>query len=283
MKLTLTVAATVLFAASVPTSANAQALPPVDCSQGVGAVQLGFGGYFSNCWAGFTVSRYFENAEDVSNMYWFNGMPTTNTAGTNQPTSASGTLLFNNDCGSNGNPSLPGAFCTPMQTTTFAWSGTGELVFGLNKYANGNWWLYTGTDASRNTPAAPAGVQNYLWYISGGQYDGQFLLGWEDLNSGCLSANSSTGGNTVSDPGTVNGDNLDQLLASCNTNYPPASIERSDDDYNDFYAIINPLSGSELGEVTEVVPEPMTMSLLATGLVGLGGASLRRRRNAPKG
>ncbi|MBA2291437.1 MAG: PEP-CTERM sorting domain-containing protein [Gemmatimonadales bacterium] len=276
----LTVAVSAMLVASAPAAANAQApsSPTIDCTMGVGAFQLGFGGYFSNCWAGFEVSRYFENATHVSNMYWFNGMPTTNMGGTNEPTSASGTLLFNNDCGSNGDPALPGAFCNPMQTTVFEWGNSGELVFGLNKFANGDWWLYTGDEASRNTPAPPAGIQNYLWYIIGGTYDGQFLLGWEDLNSGCLDADSSTGDNTVSDPGTVNGDNLDRLLAACNTIYSPSSIEPSDDDYNDFYAIINPLTASDLGEITEVVPEPMTMSLLATGLMGLGGASLRRKR-----
>ncbi len=39
--------------------------------------------------------------------------------------------------------------------------------------------------------------------------------------------------------------------------------------------IVTPLA---LGDPSEVVPEPMTMTLLATGLVGLGGASARRRR-----
>lgn len=37
----------------------------------------------------------------------------------------------------------------------------------------------------------------------------------------------------------------------------------------------------QVGDIpTETVPEPMTMSLLATGLFGLGGAGMRRRRGA---
>ena len=92
----------VAFAAAatlaIPARVHA-APPPVDCSAGIGATQLGFGGFFSGCWAGFQVTSYFENAEDVSNMYWFNGLPTRNTAGTNNPISAPGTFLFDNDCG----------------------------------------------------------------------------------------------------------------------------------------------------------------------------------------
>lgn len=43
--------------------------------------------------------------------------------------------------------------------------------------------------------------------------------------------------------------------------------------------ILNPDAG---GELTEIVPEPATMTLLATGLIGMAGSSIRRRRNSPK-
>lgn len=43
--------------------------------------------------------------------------------------------------------------------------------------------------------------------------------------------------------------------------------------------ILNPDAG---GELTEIVPEPATMTLLATGLIGMAGSSIRRRRKSPK-
>ena len=256
--------------AAAPSAARA------DCANGVGTVTTGFGGYFDGCWAGFDISRYFEKAGHVSDMYWFNGMPTRNTLGVNEPTSAPGTFLFNDDCGSAGGASQAGAFCTPIPTT-ITWGTNSELVFGLQKpAAGGNWWLYSGTDPNRNNPPVPAGVQNFLWQIQGGTYDGQYLFGWEDLNSGCLSAASSTGSVFVTGTQLLNGPTLQTLLANCQPYNHTGITQVSDDDYNDFYVIINPVT---LGTPTEVVPEPMTMTLLATGLVGLGGASLKRRRN----
>lgn len=42
------------------------------------------------------------------------------------------------------------------------------------------------------------------------------------------------------------------------------------------------LSPDTSGHPQDVVPEPATMTLLATGLVGMSGASIRRRRKQPK-
>lgn len=277
MKNRLFAIAGLAFAATTFTPAPAAAQTTAPCTT-LGDVQLGFGGFFSGCWGGFQVSRYFENAQDVSELWWFNGMPDRNAtaAGLNSPVSG-GTNLFNDDCGASGGG--VGVFCSP-QTQLIVWGFDNELVFGLEKTGLGanNWWLYSGDDAARNDPPTPAGIQNYLWEIedAGGTYDGWYLLGWEDLNSGCTGAESSTGDNYVSGTQVINKNNLDNLLANCTNKYNKSGvIEVSDDDYNDFYVLINPLTP---GEITEIVPEPMTMTLLATGLVGLGGASIRRRR-----
>lgn len=244
----------------------APATAKADCASGVGSVQTGFGGYFSDCWAGFEVSRVYENAGNVNDIFYFNSMPT-RTGASNSPTPA-GTFLFDNNCGSNGNTATSGVFCVPTNLTTFSWGTMTELVFGLRNPSGT--WIYTGTDGTRNSPPQPAGVQNFLWDITNnGNSTGSYLLGWEDLNSGCSSSLTSdeVDQSVLTDPTA-----LGNLFAICNT---LAAGGSSDNDYNDFYMLITPLT---LGTPTEVVPEPMTMSLLATGLVGLGGASVRRRR-----
>jgi hypothetical protein len=183
---------------------------------------------------------------------------------TNSPTPA-GTFLYNNNCGSNGNTATSGVFCS-ASLTTITWGTNTELVFGLRDPLST--WIYTGTDPNRNTPPMPAGVQNFLWHITG---TSSYLLGWEDLNSGCSSSLTT---DQVSQSTVNNLTALGSLFATCNT-LNAGQPARTDNDYNDFYMIITPLT---LGTPTEVVPEPMTMTLLATGLVGLGGASLRSRR-----
>ncbi len=267
-KLRISLAAVALSAvAMAATPGQASAITPITpaCT---GSVTLGFGGYFSGCYTSFTVARFFENAGDVSTMNWFTGVPARNST-TNAPTPG-GTYLFNNNCGSSGANATTGVFCNPSNQTTFGWGVDMELVFGLNNTSNST-WLYSGTDPDRNDPPAPAGVQNWLWSVQGGAWDGWYLFGWEDKNSGCFSA-STAGGNTI-DGTLLDATHLGANVVHCNARN---SGNLADNDYNDFYVLIQPYQ--DPGNPGDVVPEPMTMTLLATGLLGMGGASVVRRR-----
>ena len=97
------------------------------------------------------------------------------------------------------------------------------------------------------------------------------MFGWEDLNSGCISRVAAFN-NRYAEEQLGNGVLLNSRLADCNVILPGGN---SDSDFNDSYMRFN-IAG--VGTPLSTVPEPMTMSLMAIGLVGMGAASLRRRR-----
>lgn len=277
-------------------AAASVALTPAPASaagcSGFSAV-LGFGGSLSGCWGDVIVANLYKNAADVSQMYAFN---TTNfgvfpglTGFAGAPNVTAAQLAAAKLNGITDAPSNPiAAYINSPTAVADAGGNTvapAELVFGLNNTTK-NYWLWSGNVPSRNTWVPPNGIQNILLQVTGpitlngnpfGAGDPVYLLGWEDLNGGCLSSGISSmapgnqiawssiappGGNAV----------LDQDFTSCS---PSGS---SDNDFNDFYVLIDVRNP---GNNTSITPEPMTMSLLAVGLVAMGGASIRRRKKNP--
>ncbi len=274
------------------TPAKAHALTPPGCVGGpVAGYQLGLGGYLTGCWGTLNMTRLYEYAYDNSSMYWFSDpstaavLPTTTSPYNTDLNAPSTTLgvnyLFNDNCGSNG-VNDGGVFCSnsggPMSIT---WTNSQELVFGLDNSNPESYggaagapgmWVYSGTNTNRNATPSPAGMQAVLLQVTGfSDGNSHFLLGWEDRNSGCLANSGITSINmSVWTPNTIP-TGLANVLNTCTS---ANAGGQSDSDFNDFYVLID---ASTLGIPTDTVPEPMTMTLLATGLVGLGGASFRKR------
>lgn len=243
---------------------------------------LGFGGSLSGCWGDVVVAALYKNAADVSQMYSFSGGFPGLMVNTYNGTPASpGNFLT----GINNAPAVPiAAFINSPTAVASVGSNLvtpSELVFGLNNISK-NYWLWSGSDPVRNTWVPPNGIQNILLQVTGGvTLNGNpfgtsgsvYLLGWEDLNGGCSIANMASG-NTIAwgqiDPTLPgSGANLSQNYTNCT----PSGA--SDNDFNDFYVLLDVRNP---GGSTEITPEPMTMSLLATGLLAMGGAQLRRRK-----
>lgn len=276
---TLFAGAAVLAAVALaPSAASAQ---NTSCTY---TATLGIGGSLTGCFT-FTMSELGENAGYVSQQYYFNGnFGTASGSPNNAPNPNNGTQFFNDDCGSSGStngPSTTFAFCPvdAAHTVGPVLNPSGELVLGLlvpDGGSNGgnNYWVFSGTSA-RNAYPAPAGFQQVLYQLTtGGVADpGQFLFAWEDLNSGCTSLGGSALHPSLTTFRTEDLGNK-QVLDDpniCNSLTPGGW---SDNDYNDSYILINVPQGTQL----QVVPEPMTMTMMATGLVGLAGAGLRRRK-----
>jgi len=256
---------------------------------------LGIGGTFTGCMVG-TATAIGEDAGYVSSLYWFNGMPSL-TGPLSDPTNifvpklnapsntATPHFMFTDDCGSNGNTVFD--YCTGTYTKapanfSIGTSTPSELVFGMAvpdlSYGSGGYWEYSGSPATRNAAPAPPGFQNVVMQVvlNDGVTPvvGQYVVAFEDLNTGCIAENPAI--TTITLAQLANGSYLNSALHDCSAHNGNGTGNggNSDADFNDFY-----IGLSLTGTSTSTVPEPVTMSLMAVGLVGLGGAQLRRRHN----
>jgi hypothetical protein len=237
---------------------------------------LGLGGFLNGCFS-YSIRELGEDAYLTSGQSIWDGTFTA-PSGSNNSTLL-GQSIFNDDCGSSGG-SGNYAFCatTPAEAAA-GYNPVGlEMVFGLNvpdnTYGAGGYWVYSGAESRNGTPP-PAGYQDVMLQVTSGgnPIAGEYLFAWEDLNTGCQGP--LTGGDTSIDVSNLsNGPFLESNIAGdCSANITTGG--NSDSDFNDSMILLN-ITGNLQQTVT---PEPMTMSLMAMGLVGLGGASLRRRRN----
>jgi hypothetical protein len=257
-----------------PTGASAQIVNP--CGLATYSFSLGLGGSLAGCFTG-VLTQLGEDAGFVSQQYYWAGNFGTHSGPTNAP-SVAGTFMYSDDCGSAGNGTF--AFCTGsfVKPPAVIANASGEMVLGLlvpdNTYGTGSNWVYSGARTRNDTPL-PAGFQSVLLQLTLNGVDdpGHFLFGWEDLNTGCTNRVSQFN-NRYREEDLGNATILDSRLDDCTVELPGGN---SDSDFNDSYMQFV-ISGTGVPTDIGVVPEPVTMSLLAMGLVGMGGASLTKRR-----
>jgi hypothetical protein len=274
--------------ALAPTKASAQcAVGATYSTNGPGGVgSLGLGAFLQGCFTA-TIQELGENAGATSRQFYWTNFTAAPTFGVNNivTTGPAGTEFFNDDCGSTGSLSFTTfAFCPvdAAHTVTGIFNPSGEFVLGLLApdlpfpfpLQNGGtpYWLYSGA-SSRNLSPAPAGFQAVLMQLTtaGVPQVGRYLFAWEDINSGCAHESPAQNFFRTEDLGSqvVLDDGGLHACDVFNGTTP------SDNDFNDSYILL-----TVIGQPLQTgVPEPMTMTLMATGLVGLAGSSLRRRKN----
>jgi len=279
--------------ALAPNSASA-----VPCTPNVYSVTLGIGGAIFGCANNVIATQLFENAALVSRLWWFKNVPGPNPA-TGEPIGGAPGIndIFYDEAGSTGadggkyfcgqfgeapqpfGPYVPASGTTPGTCDSPKILGyvgtqtTDELVFGLqvpqpppgNGSGVSGTWEYSGANDGRNNVPAPPGFQAIL--LQNTDHVNTYVLLYEDLNSGCTGATPNP--TTVTDAQLGNKAVLNSAFHNCSSGSPGAS----DQDFNDFYVTLL----VQNGRLTDIVPEPGTMSLLALGLVGMAGAGIRRR------
>ena len=146
-------------------------------------------------------------------------------------------------------------------------------------------WISAWQDAT-STTGTGNNVSNYeydFWTSVGSSGTYRFNIGWDNklvgiYQNGVLLYGPNTQSGFCRDgdgvfPGSDFPNCLVSTVLALNSAYRLDVIVRGDGTTDGFYGTFD--NG---GRPLEVVPEPTTMGLLATGLVGMMGAGLRRRR-----